>query len=77
MPRSERPAMPDRYYNPNDPTEREPFGRQPKPVRVILEGDPIDVRYWMLELTTRAEFKGADVSQTAKSFTIYPRAVNE
>lgn len=61
----------------------EPFGRQPKPVKVTLHGDREDVLYWFYQLRNRAEFKG-DVAQsdTTKDFntvgfTIYPRAVNE
>jgi hypothetical protein len=54
------------------------FGRQPKPVKVILEGDPIDVTSWMRALMRRAESSG-DMAQQINdnSFTIYPRAVND
>ncbi len=56
----------------------EPFGRQPKPVKVTLEGEPTDTRYWAYQLAQRAEFKGDSVEHlTDKGFTIYPRAVND
>lgn len=56
----------------------EPFGRQPKPVTVTLDGDVIDIQYWMRQLMGRAEFKG-DTAQkiTPSTFRIYPRAVND
>lgn len=54
------------------------FGRQPKPVTVRLDGDPIDVREWLRILRNRAEFKGDQVqSLDDSSFRIYPRAVND
>lgn len=57
------------------------FGRQPKPVTVILDGEQPDVDYWLRELMRRAEFKG-DVAQkqptnVGAAFRIYPRAVND
>jgi len=56
----------------------EPFGRQPKLVKVILEGEEADVTYWKGQLMQRAEFKGDIASSFAtNSFTIYPRAVND
>lgn len=55
----------------------EPFGRQPKPVKVLLTGEDIDVRYWINELAKRAEFKGDVVMREFNYFTIFPRAVND
>lgn len=64
-------------------TENEPFGRQPMPVKITIEGaDPRDVDYWYRQLTRSAEFKG-DMTQTEPgepmkhTFTIHPRAVND
>lgn len=56
------------------------FGRQPLPITVTLDGDPIDVEYWMREFMQRAEFKGDLVIRHLKDstrFNIYPRAVND
>lgn len=56
----------------------EPFGRQPLPVKVTIEGDEIDVLYWMRDFMRRAGFKGDMVQQNLhNSFMIYPRAVND
>jgi hypothetical protein len=60
----------------------EPFGRQPKPVRVIIAGtDPIDVSFWKRELMRLAQYKGDDVEEGgtdySNAFMIYPRAVND
>lgn len=56
----------------------EPFGRQPKPVTVTIEGEPEDVCYWYRQLMRRAEFKGdLAIAYNANSFTIHPRAVND
>lgn len=65
--------------------ELELFGRQPKPVKVTLEGDPRDVDYYARHLMTLVETESYDVcvgvcnkeSRLAESFTIYPRAVND
>lgn len=56
----------------------EPFGRQPKPVEVILSGHPFDVEYWKRQLMLRAGYKG-DIAQSTgpDRFKIYPRAVND
>ena len=57
----------------------EPFGRQPQPVVITVEGiDVIDVDYWVRILRQRAEFKG-DITTTINrgTFKIYPRAVND
>lgn len=59
--------------------EVEPFGRQPLPVTVTINGDEqIDVEYWMRKLMRDAEWAG-DRSQKIASnqFKIYPRAVND
>lgn len=60
----------------------EPFGRQPQPVTVRLDGDPRDVEYWARELARRAEFKGDNVQRNVPGdggtvFIIHPRAVND
>lgn len=65
----------------------EPFGRQPKPVKVVLSGDDAqDVLYWTRRLYRFAEHNGADIqlgnghhttTSSTKEFTIYPRAVND
>ena len=58
--------------------EDEPFGRQPKPLKVTLDGEGPDVDYWMRELMRRAEFKGDMVQQKhGNIFIIHPRAVND
>lgn len=56
----------------------EPFGRQPLPVTVSLEGESPDTEYWLRELMRRAEFKG-DIAQrlSGTKFVIYHRAVND
>ena len=56
----------------------EPFGRQPKPVTVSLEGEMEDITSWMRALMRRAEAHG-DMAQQINnnSFKIYPRAVND
>lgn len=63
-------------------TPDEPFGRQPKPVKVTLEGDPIDIAFWMRHLIRVAQYKGDQIHlpfmpRDKDSFTIYPRAVND
>lgn len=56
----------------------EPFGRQPQPVTVTIEGEWPDINYWLRQLSNRAEFKGDMVqSISVNSFKIYPRAVND
>lgn len=56
----------------------EPFGRQPLPVTVTIEGEEIDINYWVSKLSKAAEFAG-DMSQrlSLRVFKIYPRAVND
>lgn len=56
----------------------EPFGRQPEPVTVTVEGRPLDAEFWSSILMRRAEYKG-DCAQrlSASVFKIYPRAVND
>lgn len=56
----------------------EPFGRQPKPVKIVFEGEPMDIAYWKQRLMRAAEFKGdMTQSQGLDTFKIYPRAVND
>lgn len=56
----------------------EPFGRQPLPVTVTLEGELQDVLGWMPHLRHAAEYKGDLTQDTGpNSFKIYPRAVND
>lgn len=56
----------------------EPFGRQPKPVKVTLDGESIDVEFWARHIKRACEFKGDLVEfKHANIFTIYPRAVND
>jgi len=57
----------------------EPFGRQPKPVIVTIDGEQVDVFYWLGKLGSYSEFKGDSViHESGKNrFHIYPRAVND
>lgn len=56
----------------------EPFGRQPQPITVTLEGDAEDVLPWLHRLRHAAEYKGDMTQDTGpKQFKIYPRAVND
>ncbi len=56
----------------------EPFGRQPKPVKVTLEGEQVDIDYWRNHLMRAAEFKGDTAMYFNRNiFMIYPRAVND
>lgn len=67
----------------------EPFGRQPKPVTVTIQGEQSDVDYWWRELSRRAGFKGDNVENfttdytiahknpITRGFSIFPRAVND
>jgi hypothetical protein len=59
--------------------DRDPFERQPQPVTVRLEGDKLDVEFWLLRLATAAEYKGDSTVMQRKNsfFVIYPRAVND
>ena len=56
----------------------EPFGRQPMPVKIVFEGEAMDIAYWKQRLMRAAEFKG-DMTQNQglDTFVIYPRAVND
>lgn len=56
----------------------EPFGRQPRPVKVTIDGDQIDVDFWLRALMNRGESSG-DMTQkiNQRCFMIYPRAVND
>ncbi len=55
------------------------FGRQPKPVTIIVNGDDkIDVDYWMRRFIMIAQSSGDDVTKfNHRCFRIYPRAVND
>lgn len=62
----------------------EPFGRQPKPVTIRIDGtDQIDIDYWARLFRKGAEHKGDNIGSTHGvvgkhcEFTIYPRAVND
>lgn len=55
-----------------------PFGRQPKPVKVTIEGEEPEVSFWLRRLGRAAEYKGdATTFNPPNAFTIYPRAVND
>lgn len=61
-----------------------PFGRQPKPVTIRVDGtDQRDIDEWIRRLHRGAEYKGdatSGISGTVgkfAQFTIYPRAVND
>jgi hypothetical protein len=53
--------------------------RQPQPVKVVLEGDPIDVSKYIHFIMNFIEVKTYDTCTrtSTTSFTIYPRAVND
>lgn len=54
------------------------FGRQPQPVKVTLEGEPVDVTHWLRKFKRLAESSGDSVqSHNANTFKIYPHAVND
>ncbi len=61
----------------------EPFGRQPQPVIVTLQGERPDTTYWGNILKSRCGFKGdatewiSSNADGSLSFKIYPRAVND
>lgn len=55
----------------------EPFGRQPKPVKVILAGESIDVNHYTAKLRRFIVNQGDDTIVNRDGFTIYPRAVND
>lgn len=56
----------------------EPFGRQPLPVTVKVEGDSVDVAYWLRGLRNFVEYRGDNVQRIDDaSFKIYPHAVND
>jgi hypothetical protein len=62
-----------------EPVEAEmKLSRQPLPVTVRFEGEQMDIDYWMILLSKRAEFRGDQVQIFQdNSFKIYPRAVND
>lgn len=54
------------------------FGRQPQSVKVTLEGELIDVTYWLRKFKRLAESSGDFVQlHNANTFKIYPHAVND
>ncbi len=63
----------------------EPFGRQPKPVTIRIDGtDQRDIDYWTHLFMRAAEHRGDNVNRSRigivgvyLEFTIYPRAVND
>lgn len=62
----------------------EPFGRQPRPVTINIQGtDDRDILEWERRLKRGCEYKGDATSGTkyvkdkSAEFTIYPRAVND
>jgi hypothetical protein len=59
--------------------QSEPFGRQPKPVQIVVTGrEAADVVYWVRHIKRACEFKGDLVEQQGSTqLTIYPRAVND
>jgi hypothetical protein len=58
--------------------EDEPFGRQPRPVRVTLTGSGEDIDYWFQVFKRRVESMGDNIVQKHRNvFTIYPHAVND
>ena len=62
-----------------EPTQNEMnFGRQPKPVMITINGEDIDVDFWMRKFIVLAESAG-DMTRkfNSRCFKIYPRAVND
>lgn len=56
----------------------EPFGRQPKPVKITFEGEQIDIDYYMNVIRSFIENRSYDNAVRAGNVvTIYPRAVND
>lgn len=59
--------------------------RQPKPVRVIVIGEKVDVDFYITRIRHAIEAQGHDNTilqgsadhETTRQFTIYPGAVNE
>lgn len=55
-----------------------PFGRQPQPVTIHINGEQIDVEYWRNKLMHYVENQGPDVNPIGYgAFRIFPRAVND
>lgn len=55
-----------------------PFGRQPEPVTVTVEGNELDMLEWTRFFMLRAQYAGDTVTQFGPGvFRIYPRAVND
>lgn len=57
----------------------EPFGRQPKPVQIVVTGkEAEDVVFWVRHIKLACEFKGDRVEQHGSTqLTVYPCAVND
>ncbi len=59
-------------------TSDEPFGRQPLPVKITMDGETIDIDYWFNEMKRMIESRGYNTVQRHRNiFTIYPGAVND
>jgi hypothetical protein len=55
-----------------------PFGHQRKPVKITVDGEYVDVDYYMKQLMQWAKQSGDDVDLIhGNIFKIYPRAVND
>lgn len=60
------------------PSETEPFGRQPQPVRVDFHGDLRDCEAYIRKITSSIENGSYDtVTRMGNQITIHPRAVND
>lgn len=54
------------------------FGRQPRSVTITINGDDIDVAYWMQRFIMVAQSNGSLTRKFNQlCFRIYPRAVND
>lgn len=52
--------------------------RQPKPVKVTIDGEAEDVDYWIMRLQNAARSQGDDTQlKHGNIFMIFPRAVND
>lgn len=59
-------------------TENEPFGRQPKPVTVVIQdGEAVDLSYWRYELQRYCSGRADTQMINHQSFRIFPRANND
>lgn len=55
----------------------EPFGRQPKPIRVYFTGEQIDVDHYSRMFAHFIDNHGDNIQRVGNTITIYPRAVND